>query len=71
MTHGSPDASRRDFIRGLAGRQSRSQPLPDHGVQAYAEVHGGSYAALSRKYAEMNLSNIAGARAALREYKAA
>jgi hypothetical protein len=35
---------------GLAGRQSRSQPLPDHGVQAYDEIHGGSYAALHPEF---------------------
>jgi hypothetical protein len=29
---------------GLAGRQAHDEPLPDHGVQAYDEIHGGSYA---------------------------
>lgn len=29
---------------GLAGRQVHGEPLPDHGVQSYDEVHGGSYA---------------------------
>jgi hypothetical protein len=29
---------------GLAGRQVHDEPLPDHGVQAYDEIHGGSYA---------------------------
>ncbi len=28
---------------GLAGRQSRPTPLPDHGGQEYDRVHGGSY----------------------------
>src|SRR6202167_829986 len=28
---------------GLAGRQVHDEPLPDHGVQAYDEIHGGSY----------------------------
>jgi hypothetical protein len=28
---------------GLAGRQVHGEPLPDHGVQAYDEIHGGSY----------------------------
>ena len=28
---------------GLAGRQVRSEPLPDHGVKEYDRVHGGSY----------------------------
>src|SRR6202167_4667383 len=28
---------------GLAGRQVHGRPLPDHGVQAYDEIHGGSY----------------------------
>lgn len=29
---------------GLAGRQVHGEPLPDHGVQSYDEIHGGSYA---------------------------
>lgn len=28
---------------GLAGRQVHGEPLPDHGVQSYDEIHGGSY----------------------------
>ncbi len=28
---------------GLAGRQVRGEPLPDHGVQEYDRVHGGSF----------------------------
>jgi len=28
---------------GLAGRQTRPTPLPDHGGQEYDQVHGGSY----------------------------
>lgn len=32
------------YGRGLAGRQIPGLPLPDHGVQAYDEIHGGSYA---------------------------
>ena len=28
---------------GLAGRQVRGEPLPDHGVQQYDRVHGGSF----------------------------
>lgn len=28
---------------GLAGRQVHDEPLPDHGVQSYDQVHGGSY----------------------------
>src|SRR5579863_431494 len=31
------------YGRGLAGRQSPGQPLPDHGVQEYDTIHGGSY----------------------------
>src|SRR5215475_11231572 len=31
------------YGRGLAGRQVPGQPLPDHGVQEYDEIHGGSY----------------------------
>lgn len=34
------------FGRGLAGRQIPGQPLPDHGVQEYDEIHGGSYTAV-------------------------
>ncbi|WP_336959976.1 hypothetical protein [Sphingobium aquiterrae] len=37
---------------GLAGRQGRSQPLPDHGVQEYDQVHGGSYAAIHPEFYE-------------------
>ena len=32
------------YGRGLSGRQIPGLPLPDHGVQAYDEIHGGSYA---------------------------
>lgn len=28
---------------GLAGRQVHGEPLPDHGVQSYDDIHGGSY----------------------------
>jgi hypothetical protein len=28
---------------GLAGRQVHGQPLPDHGVKEYDQIHGGSY----------------------------
>lgn len=31
------------YGRGLAGRQVPGRPLPDHGVQEYDEIHGGSY----------------------------
>ena len=31
------------YGRGLAGRQIPGQPLPDHGVQEYDQIHGGSY----------------------------
>ncbi len=34
------------YGRRLAGRQIPGQPLPDHGVQQYDEIHGGSYAKL-------------------------
>lgn len=34
------------YGRGLAGRQIPGQPLPDHGVQEYDEIHGGSYTAV-------------------------
>jgi hypothetical protein len=31
------------YGRGLSGRQIPGLPLPDHGVQQYDEIHGGSY----------------------------
>src|SRR5215831_13539673 len=31
------------YGRGLTGQQVPEQPLPDHGVQEYDEVQGGSY----------------------------
>ena len=34
------------YGRGLAGRQIPGQPLPDHGIRAYDEIHGGSYSKL-------------------------
>ena len=39
------------YGRGLAGRQVPGNPLPDHGVQEYDEVHGGSYARLHEEFA--------------------
>ena len=38
------------YGRGLAGRQIPGQPLPDHGVQEYDEIHGGSYTKLHSEY---------------------
>jgi hypothetical protein len=38
------------YGRGLAGRQIPGQPLPDHGVQKYDEIHGGSYAKLHSEF---------------------
>lgn len=38
------------YGRGLAGRQIPGQPLPDHGVQAYDEIHGGSYTKVHAEY---------------------
>ena len=35
---------------GLAGRQAHDEPLPDHGVQAYDEIHGGSYAKVHAEF---------------------
>ena len=37
---------------GLAGRQVRSEPLPDHGVQEYDRVHGGSYTKVHPEFYE-------------------
>lgn len=38
------------YGRGLAGRQTPGQPLPDHGVQEYDEVHGGSYTRIAPEF---------------------
>lgn len=38
------------YGRGLAGRQVPGQPLPDHGVQEYDEIHGGSYTKVHPEY---------------------
>ena len=38
------------YGRGLAGRQIPGLPLPDHGVQAYDEIHGGSYTKVHPEY---------------------
>src|SRR5262245_51235276 len=38
------------YGRGLAGRQVPGYPLPDHGVQEYDEVHGGSYTKLHPEF---------------------
>lgn len=35
---------------GLAGRQTHGQPLPDHGVREYDQIHGGSYAAVHPEF---------------------
>ncbi|HKS66367.1 MAG TPA: hypothetical protein VJR26_03960 [Candidatus Acidoferrales bacterium] len=38
------------YGRGLAGRQVPGEPLPDHGVQQYDEIHGGSYTKLHAEF---------------------
>src|SRR5512132_2539569 len=39
------------FSGGTAGRQSKSQPLPDHGKQAYDEnLRGGNFARVHPQY---------------------
>jgi hypothetical protein len=38
------------YGRGLSGRQVPGQPLPDHGVQQYDEIHGGSYTKVHPEY---------------------
>lgn len=43
------------YGRGLAGRQVPGQPLPDHGVQVYDEIHGGSY---SKLYPEFSSKSV-------------
>ena len=34
----------------LDGRQVHERPLPDHGVQSYDEIHGGSYTAVHPEF---------------------
>lgn len=47
------------YGRGLAGRQIPGQPLPDHGVKEYDEIHGGSYTALHAEFrAKSPLQNV-------------
>jgi len=43
------------YGRGLAGRQVPGQPLPDHGVQEYDEIHGGSYTKLHPEFYEKSV----------------
>jgi len=43
------------YGRGLAGRQVPGQPLPDHGIQQYDEIHGGSY---SKLYSEFSSKSV-------------
>jgi hypothetical protein len=43
------------YGRGLAGRQVPGQPLPDHGLQQYDEIHGGSY---SKLYSEFSSKSV-------------
>src|SRR5215467_3275064 len=43
------------YGRGLAGRQVPGQPLPDHGVQEYDEIHGGSYTKLHSEFYEKSV----------------
>ena len=44
---------------GLAGRQVRGEPLPDHGVQEYDRVHGGSFTRVhSEFYADSPIKDI-------------
>src|SRR5215469_2950069 len=47
------------YGRGLSGRQIPGQPLPDHGVQEYDEIHGGSYTKIHPEYyADSVIQNI-------------
>ena len=47
------------YGRGLAGRQIPGQPLPDHGVREYDEIHGGSYTKVHPEYyAKSIIGNI-------------
>lgn len=44
---------------GLAGRQVHGEPLPDHGVQSYDKVHGGSYTKVHPEfYSESTVKDI-------------
>jgi hypothetical protein len=44
---------------GLAGRQVRGEPLPDHGVKEYDRVHGGSFSRVHPEfYADSPIKDI-------------
>jgi hypothetical protein len=43
------------YGRGLAGRQIPGQPLPDHGVHEYDEIHGGSYSKVYPEFSEKSV----------------
>ena len=43
------------YGRGLAGRQVPGQPLPDHGVHVYDEIHGGSYSKLHPEFSSKSV----------------
>ncbi|HXE08567.1 MAG TPA: hypothetical protein VN612_11770 [Acidobacteriaceae bacterium] len=44
---------------GLAGRQVRGEPLPDHGVKEYERIHGGSFAKVHPEfYADSPIKDI-------------
>lgn len=44
---------------GLAGRQVHGEPLPDHGVKEYDQVHGGSFTRVHPEfYANSPIRNI-------------
>ena len=43
------------YGRGLAGRQLPGQPLPDHGMQQFDEIHGGSYSKLDSEFSSKSV----------------
>lgn len=43
------------YGRGLSGRQIPGQPLPDHGVHADDEIHGGSYSKMYPEFASKSV----------------
>jgi hypothetical protein len=52
-----------DFGHGIAGRQLRGHPLPDHGVQEYEQFQGGNYCKINPQYYKDTIINPNDARA--------
>jgi hypothetical protein len=46
------------YGRGLSGRQVPGQPLPDHGVQEYDQIHGGAMRKFTLSFTQAPWSGI-------------